>query len=250
MKPTIPADQRRKANGKSTVLTPLIGVVQNSIEANGKVSGDSLTLLRSICDGIAALWGDGCEVVLHDFHDLEHSVVHVAGNLTGREVGAPLTDLGLRTLTSGRPDQSVLIYHSKTPRGTLMKSVSILLRARPEEPAIGALCINVEVEDLRRVREIINQMIAVPSDVSPFEESFQNSPREMILSFVTEILAENHWLLPTLTREQRHEIVRELDMRGAFAFRSAPTIVAEILDVSRYTVYNDLKQVRGGTAGN
>lgn len=39
--------------------------------------------------------GAGCEVVAHDITDPEHSVVAICNNLSGRNIGDPMTDLSL-----------------------------------------------------------------------------------------------------------------------------------------------------------
>lgn len=202
--------------------------------------GSRTSSLASVCEGIVALWGPRCEAILHDFSDLEHSVVHVSGNITGRAIGAPLTDLGLQVLTSASHDQDVLVYHSKTPNGALLKSVSILIRERPRGRIMGALCINVEIEHLQRVREIIGELVSVPTNGAA-PEHFANSPREVIQTAISEMLDERGWIIRDLVREQRQELIGGLDERGAFAFRSAPSIVADLLGVSRFTVYKDLK---------
>lgn len=203
--------------------------------------------LRQICDAIAMLWGPGCEVVLHDFANLDRSVVHVAGNVTGRAVGSPLTDLGLQVLTSGQVDQDILVYHSKAPNGTLLKSVSVLLRAAPRGRIVGALCINVDIEHLNKAREAINHLISIPAG-EPLEERYPADPRDMLQTLIQDILDERGWISADLSREQRLETIRALEQRGAFAYRSAPSTIAETLGISRYTVYNYLKLVRANGA--
>ena len=37
--------------------------------------------------------GPLCEVAIHDFRDLEHSLIHLEGSLTGRKLGAPITNI-------------------------------------------------------------------------------------------------------------------------------------------------------------
>lgn len=49
-----------------------------------------------------------------------------------------------------------------------------------------------------------------------------------------------------LTREQKQEFVRRLDELGAFTLRRAVEDVAEVLGVSRFTVYNYLNALSGG----
>jgi predicted transcriptional regulator YheO len=225
--------------------TGLVDLSRQLVAALGHEAHDQADFgaLSAICDAIAGLWGPGCEVVLHDFSDLDHSVVHVAGDVTGRTVGAPLTDLGLRVLTSGRPDQDTLFYHSKAPDGRLLKSVSVLLRAEPGGRIAGALCINVDIDGLNKAREVIAGMVAIPAE-EPVEERYPGEPREAIQMLANDILNERGWIAADLSREQRLEVVRALEQRGAFAYRSAPSIIAELLGISRYTVYNYLKSVR------
>jgi hypothetical protein len=51
--------------------------------------------------------------------------------------------------------------------------------------------------------------------------------------------------LPEMTRADKQQLVGYLDDRGAFALRKAVERVAEILGVSRFTVYNYLDSARG-----
>ena len=49
--------------------------------------------------GLSAYLGDGYEIVLHSLEDLDHSVVAIFnGERSGRQVGAPITDLALQML--------------------------------------------------------------------------------------------------------------------------------------------------------
>ncbi|MFZ6043592.1 PAS domain-containing protein, partial [Vibrio natriegens] len=54
------------------------------------------TILRSyeaVVDGLAALIGPFCEIVLHSLADLNTSAIKIAnGENTGRKVGSPITD--------------------------------------------------------------------------------------------------------------------------------------------------------------
>jgi DNA binding protein with HTH domain len=52
--------------------------------------------------------------------------------------------------------------------------------------------------------------------------------------------------LAEMTRANKQQLVGYLDERGAFALRKAVERVAEILGVSRFTVYNYLDSARGG----
>ncbi|MEV3584641.1 PAS domain-containing protein [Paenibacillus larvae] len=53
----------------------------------------------SIVEGLADYLGDDNEIVLHSLEDYQHSVIKIAnGHHTGREIGAPITNLALEML--------------------------------------------------------------------------------------------------------------------------------------------------------
>ena len=57
---------------------------------------------------LSALFGPGCEVVLHAFDSLHASVIKIAnGHITGRKAGAPATDFALAQLqqTTSHPQE-------------------------------------------------------------------------------------------------------------------------------------------------
>jgi len=44
-------------------------------------------------DGLARAMGPDCEIVLHDLGHPSNSLIHIAGSVTGRSRGAPVTNL-------------------------------------------------------------------------------------------------------------------------------------------------------------
>ena len=54
---------------------------------------------KAVVDGVSALIGKHCEIVLHSLEDIEHSAICIAnGHNTNRQVGSPITDLALKSL--------------------------------------------------------------------------------------------------------------------------------------------------------
>jgi predicted transcriptional regulator YheO len=90
-----------------------------------------LLALEPVVDGVATMFGGGCEVVLHSLEDLEHSLVKIAnGHVTGRKEGASLTDHAVEMLKNASSSKNGRIetYYTKTSDGTLMRSVIVLIR--------------------------------------------------------------------------------------------------------------------------
>lgn len=67
------------------------------LPTNQKITEEDRYLLHSyipFLDNLGQFLGDYCEIVLHSFEDLRHSVIHIVnGHVTGRSLGAPLLTL-------------------------------------------------------------------------------------------------------------------------------------------------------------
>ena len=121
-----------------------------------KLDPQLLNLLTRLAKGIAAVVGPHCEVVVHDFSDLEHSVMAIAGNVTGRKPGAPVPDLSFTAGELGHATADQINYHSRLgPRN--LQSSTILIRDDDNCP-IGAVCINVDYSELLQVRDLLDKL--------------------------------------------------------------------------------------------
>ena len=67
--------------------------------------------------GIAKLFTPYCEVVIHDFSDLERSIIHIDGNISGRKVGGGATDLLLTQARNGDTVRDFHNYQTSLPNG-------------------------------------------------------------------------------------------------------------------------------------
>ncbi|MGR5470138.1 helix-turn-helix transcriptional regulator, partial [Vibrio astriarenae] len=100
-----------------------------------------------VADTIADLIGPHCEVVIHSFESLDNSVVKIVnGHHTGREIGSPITDLGLRMWRAFEKtgEVSPKSYFTNASNGSLLKSTTCIL-AGPKQKPIGMLCINMNL---------------------------------------------------------------------------------------------------------
>ncbi|NED04875.1 transcriptional regulator, partial [Streptomyces sp. SID6648] len=84
-----------------------------------------------------------------DYRTPEHSVVAVAGSVTGRTVGGAMSEIGMRVLARGDDARDELNYVTRTPDGTLLKSSTMVLRDSTDS-VFGALCVNLDVTAVDR----------------------------------------------------------------------------------------------------
>ena len=69
-----------------------------------------------IMECLGSMFGKYCEVVLHSFEDLNSSIIHIVnGHVTGREIGAPVTNIALRKISKfTEHDEKWDVYNTGT----------------------------------------------------------------------------------------------------------------------------------------
>ena len=63
---------------------------------------------------------------------------------------------------------------------------------------------------------------------------------------ITKILNEMGKTPAAMCRDEKMEVVKRLEERGAFLVKRSAEQVAEALDLSRYTIFSYLKEIRRG----
>ena len=198
-----------------------------------------LDTLKRLAEGIVAVVGPHCEVVVHDFSDPEHSVVLIAGNVTGRRVGAPVPDLSFISgeLDRDTPDQ--LNYRARIGSNHLQSS-TIWIRDTDGTP-IGAVCINVDYSDLTHARDLLDKLATSTRHVSDLvvTDTFAKDVGDLIELSISEFLRkEAVQNVEMMGYEDKLCLIQSLEERGLFRIRGAVNRVADMLDVSRASIYN------------
>ncbi|CAA7599539.1 dna-binding yheo uncharacterized bacteria similar hi0575 containing transcription regulator helix-turn-helix [Acididesulfobacillus acetoxydans] len=104
-----------------------------------------LNLYIPLVDFIADIIGSHCEVLLHDIVDVENSVIAIRnGYISGRYLGCPLTDLGLKLLENKAylRQNAIVNYRSRTADGKKLISSTYYIKDDKGE-LIGMLCVNI-----------------------------------------------------------------------------------------------------------
>lgn len=206
-----------------------------------------MATLLPIVRGLAEMFGPDCEVVLHDIRRLPHSVVAIEnGSVTGRGLGDVPTDRMLRSLRHGDETQDVRLYVSSQD-GKILKSLAVTLRDEDGEP-YGLLGLNFDISEIVQAQRTLANVTAMgrlAGGASPEAgEIFAGDIREVVAGMVTKILGEMGKTPAAMTREEKMEVVKRLEERGAFLVKRSAEQVAEALDLSRYTIFSYLKEIR------
>lgn len=200
-----------------------------------------LNFVSRLADVLGQTLGKYCEVVVHDLNSPENSIIAIAnGGLTGRNVGDTLDALGFQLLKT-HPASDLVNYRTKTKDGKELRSSSIFLRDENGQ-VFGALCINVDISGLLKAQEWLQDALGTAS--ATVDEHFERTVEEVLETLIRNAIASTGKDIADLTREEKVRIVAYLEDKGAFLIRYSVERVAELLGMTKYTIYNYLDEIR------
>jgi predicted transcriptional regulator YheO len=190
--------------------------------------------------GIA--FGDNCEVVLQDLREGKMCIVAIAnGHISGRSVGAPLTDLALRLVAqeAWKTQEYVCNYEGKTKDNRSLRSSTFFIKNNGK--LVGMLCVNVDTSKYAQLSEGILRLAGLSTQLlqqtaEPQRENFYADMEETIKSVLTE-LAPPEKTNGRLSQNERLTIIERLMDRGIFLLRGSVSSVAEKLHCSEASMY-------------
>ena len=210
--------------------------------------------------------GPDYEVALHDLTDKNRSIIAIANNhVSGREVGAPLTNVALQILMdkSYETQDYRLHYCGVSAEGKALRSSTLFIKQNGK--LIGMLCINF---DDSRYQSLSKNILHLCHPDSFVEENFQFSephtdsaaaaapvPAHPIESFHNSIdavagdavgreLTRLGVTADRLTPDERIQIIASLEAGGIFLLKGAVKDVADALHCSQASVYRYLSQIK------
>ncbi|MFD8499743.1 aminotransferase class V-fold PLP-dependent enzyme [Amycolatopsis sp. NPDC059657] len=196
--------------------------------AASEASHGLLTALIPAVEGLATMLGPGNEVVLHDLARLPDSIVAIAGGLTGRTAGGPMTDLLLGLVRRGTTSD-LTDYETHGPDGRPIRSSTMFLRDE-NGVAVGCLCVNSERPG--------------PALGPATRETFPPDVDSLQRFLIERAVGKAGIPVELMKKVHKAAVVRELDEAGFFLIKDSVDSLAAHLDVTRYTIYNYLNETR------
>ncbi len=200
--------------------------------------------LRQIADAVHALFGPNCEVVIHDLSDLQKSLVYMKGDVTGRKVGAPATDL-LAKLIQQIPERGdhQHNYKSVTADGRCLKSATTIIKDNSGK-AVAAFCINLDTTKyFNAIQALLPFIHDLESGIYPSKESFADSASDTVRTLFVQAVEEIGVQPASMSIDEKTRFIEKMKQNGAFQFKGAVEQVAGLMDVTKCTVYNYLKKI-------
>lgn len=197
--------------------------------------------------GISRTLGSNCEVVLHDIKKPQYSIIAISnGHVTGREVGSPMTERGIKAIRNKEYEKNLIKYKTVTKDGRTLKSSTLFIKDECGE-VIGCLCINVDISEFVVAKKVITELTETIDEAGKSkeaQETYGTNINDILYSVVGRVLENIGKPIAYLNKEEKVKIVENLDQKGTFLIKGSVEYVAEVLCVSRYTVYNYLDEIR------
>jgi predicted transcriptional regulator YheO len=206
-------------------------------------------LLKRLAKGIQGVFGERCEVAIHDFSNMDHSVAYIEGDVTHRSVGAPVTRTMRRMLDKfGDRVPDKIAYKITTENGKVLRCASVFVRDA-EGRLEGCLAINFDISDFMFFSRAFSDFIFSPDGGDDAGRDtlvdFSQPPALSMETLIDATVAGRGKPPAMMDKPEKLEIVRKLENSGVFMVKGSVNYLARVLGASRFTVYNYLKEIRG-----
>ena len=199
-----------------------------------------LAFLKKEARGIAEMFGPNCETIVHDMTRPGHPILVIYnGTVTGREVGSTADIFG----DIGDYDETVYEKKDYTNQlvlsrdGRALKSSTFNVIGEDYHFALG---INMDMTNMVRATQILSELTATSGEL---QQTLMQDSRSQLEELLRECISAVGKEPEMMKKTDRMRIIRMLYKRRAFTYQKSVAIVAERLNVSRYTVYKYMHEL-------
>ena len=186
-------------------------------------------------EAIQRLLHPHAEIVVHDMK--QNKIVALYHPFSKRKVG----DSSLFTPEEQMATMKDCIgpYEKINWNGKKLKSVSSVIRDENND-AVGMLCINLDISMFEQFSQLISAFMQYSQTSTQPEPLFKDDWKERINQYIHTYLNKHLLSLESLNRAKKKNLIEHLYKIGAFTGKNSASYIAQILNVSRATVYNYL----------
>ena len=217
---------------------------------------------------LGATLGPAYEVVLHEILPETSRVAAIAnGSISGRSVGAPITNAALRMIMQKQYETSDynLNYTGQLANGKTIRSSTMFIKDGGK--LVGLLCINFDDSRFHEISDAILKLIHpddfvhhhyFPVDApakQPMQpqhapsvpaEHFQSDMNGLMEELFETVTKSVDVPLDRLTQAERTRIIAQLHEQGMFELRGAVQFTVKKLSCSQASIYRYIKKAKAG----
>lgn len=202
----------------------------------------NLELLKRLAHGIAAQFGENCEVLVHDLRgeDVAHTIAAIEnGHVSHRQTGGGASRAALEALQ--RRDDPTLVdelgYLAKTSDGRILQSSTMYLR---DDDGIieGVLSINYDISELLIAERAITSLLN--RDKAPLRspERIPANVNDLLDDLIEQSVALAGKPVAMMSKEDKINAIQFLSQSGAFLVTKSGDKISKYFGISKYTLYS------------
>lgn len=219
---------------------------------------DIMLYYMDLVEFLGITLGPSYEIVLYDLRREDRNIIAIAnGQISGRSVGAPLTESILKSIVS-REYENINYkanYNSVSKNNKIFRSSTLYIKDANNH-LIGLLCMNFDDTSFKNLTEQLISLIH-PDEViekvnfeklegikfSDDSDTIGATMEEVAGNAIDKVLKNISIPADRLNKSERIEIVKILDDKGIFMLKGAVSYVAELLHSSEATIYRYLNDI-------
>jgi predicted transcriptional regulator YheO len=200
----------------------------------------NLNLVKQIAHGIAAHFGDNCEIVLHDLTagNIESSIIMIEnGHVTNRKPGDGPSHVVLEAL---RGDQSKLEDHigylTRTADGRILKSSTLYIR-NENNIITHIFSINYDITNLLLIENTLNSLTGI-KEMNKEPEKITRNVTDLLEDLIEQSVKLIGKPVALMTKDEKINAIRFLNDSGAFLITKSGDKISRYFGISKYTLYS------------
>ena len=210
-----------------------------------------LDFLTRLSHGLAAQFGENCEVVIHDINPKDDMLSTIAvienGHVTGRKAGDGPSQVVLDAMMGEEQAEDHFSYFTKTEDGKILRYSTVYIR-NDDGTIEGVLSINFDVTYLAMAENALRSFTG--SIESKSEPPKIASNVEMLLD---DLIEQSVRLIgkpvALMTKDDKIKAINFLNESGAFLITRSGDKVASYYNISKFTLYNYIDMGKKMTGG-
>ncbi|GLB32861.1 hypothetical protein LAD12857_47840 [Lacrimispora amygdalina] len=203
-----------------------------------------LEMYKPMVSFLSSLCGPGCEVLLHDVSKSDSgTVIAVAnGHHSGRGIGSPMTDLANQITKDKiyKTQDYLTNYHGVSKSKNFISNTYFI---KNEDRLIGLLCVNrntTAIHELDLALANLKKHYNLSEGRTDIQEDLSTPVEEMLSTLVNQAVKEAGVSPQRMSRQEKINIVHQLNEQGVLTMKGAVSEIARQLFVSEPTVYRYL----------
>lgn len=213
----------------------------------GEAMEQILHFLKQLAHGLAAQFGNSCEVVIHDLtkKGLDKSIVYIEnGHVSNRHTGDGPSGIVLETLRSDPGKlKDKLAYLTRTDDGRILKSSTLYIR-NEEGKIVYIFSMNYDITTLLAAENSIRGLVQTEPEDSHGEDASDSPQRithnvtELLDLLIEQAIARVGKPVAMMNKDDKVAVVQYLNNAGAFLITKSGDKVSSLLGISKFTLYS------------